>query len=109
MAYYMFLEQGGGCDYTIGCGLLFAKIDGATTMEEAKAKLRAAYDSPGYYDPNSEMHLAKMSVVEVGSIEVLDTGRIHRDFQAAKVEKDLRSQEAKDRAQYEALKQKFGG
>lgn len=32
--YYLIERQGGGCDYTIGCGLRISKLD-ATTMSEA--------------------------------------------------------------------------
>jgi len=33
--YYLIERAGGGCDYTIGCGLRISQLHNATTMDEA--------------------------------------------------------------------------
>ncbi len=47
MKFFLWLDQGGGCDYMIGCGKALYELKGAQTTEEARAMVPEALEYYG--------------------------------------------------------------
>jgi uncharacterized protein YlaN (UPF0358 family) len=54
--WFLFLSQGGGCDYTIGCGMTGIRLK-ATTEEEARAEAKEKLEYYGFNDDNKRLDL----------------------------------------------------
>lgn len=108
MKYKAYLKQKGeGCDYTIGCARTVIDLK-ANSMEEATTKLEEILTESyiDYYHKTSMIESAE--IFEVNSvinfdIEAFDTKQKEIARQAA-----IAKKEAKERAEFERLRQKFG-
>jgi hypothetical protein len=107
MQYYLVERQGGGCDYTIGCGIRITKLK-ATSKDEAM--LEASDDIGSSWKGNDEHSIDKAELLEVSeSINLAD----FLDHKAAvrksrKRIADEQAQREKDEADFERLKQRLG-
>lgn len=107
MQYYLVERQGGGCDYTIGCGIRVSKLK-ATTKDEAM--FEAAEEIGGSWKRRDECGIEKAEILEVS--EVLNLADF-LDHQAAvrasrKRIADEQAQKERDEAEFERLKQRLG-
>ncbi len=108
--FYLFEEQNGGCDYTIGCGFRLRLLE-ATTMEEAIMEVQPRYDD-GYLVSGLRV-LGEGAIDRARILEVVDevevnltaiADRLLNEKRAAEEEYKLRQEQA----EYHRLKQKFG-
>jgi hypothetical protein len=99
----LLVQQGEGCDYTVGCGVAAHALraqDVETARVEAKAHM--AYGS--YLDGHHTLE----HVVLVKDCEFLPLS-IWKSEKAAKTARDVaEAQRARDEAEFEALKRKLG-
>lgn len=105
MAFYAYLEQGCGCDYTIGCGKLLVELK-ETSFEGAQEELWGEYGCRHYL--GGEADLASIRVFQASEVRAVNLvewkTRLAEQEKAEKAARDA----AKDRAEYERLKAKFG-
>lgn len=96
MRYFLVEKQGGGCDYTIGCGLRISELPFAKSVEEAKAE--AAKKIGDNWRANYEYGIehAELLVVE-DKIDLSD----YLTKAAQKREADRKAEEAKDQEKAE--------
>jgi hypothetical protein len=98
-------NQGGGCDYTIGCGIRTERID-ATDMEAAK---RLVYDQIQEEHPSdSEMGIDTCVIFEVTDIFTVDVDSVYQKIDMEKIVLEQARKEAEEREEYKRLKAKFG-
>ena len=103
------LQQGGGCDYTIGCGVKVVSLDAtdrAGAIQEIEDLLRGDPDEGRPYA--NEQRLEGIIIYAVD-----DTITIHTEAIYAKIEKeDAERREAegkkKRKKEFERLKKEFG-
>lgn len=98
--------QDGGCDYTIGCGIRLETIEAAD--------ITAATDQTiiDIVDGKIEMGEGGMNRFEIYPIgpHVSVNASVWKTLvEAARERRRCEEQESKDRAEYERLKNKFGG
>lgn len=92
------IQKGEGCDYTIGCGKTMIILK-ASNMQEAKEQLKYIIEES--YVGESELEYCV--VFEIINTEQVDLKSIYEDLK----QKDLKSIEDLERAEYERLKNKF--
>lgn len=102
--YKAYLNQGQGCDYTIGCGLRVIDIT-ANSMEDAKQKLAETIAEEYSYD---EGRLEKAELYEVEQVFVMDLKAIYQKVADDRNAEKQREKDAKEKAEFERLKSKFG-
>jgi hypothetical protein len=105
--YWIIVRQGGGCDYTIGCGVCVGRINAKTyedAVEYAIEEYALGYQEHGQHDPD---------VVEV--LEVTKYTNMHDALivhQTNKKEQIAREKAKKikkaEKEEYERLKEKYG-
>jgi len=109
-------QDGEGCDYSIGCGIKY-KIYEASSAEEAFMVWVDDHDlnlphEPSlfkyYGDTDGEGYLKKVMVFELGDTNEHLWPEFIARRKAEIAVKQLSEKEAKERAEYEKLKQKFG-
>lgn len=112
-------QNGEGCDYTIGCGMQTVELK-STTREEALREARMIVQGTpdgdyeyGFADTmlidydhttTSRIQYAKLVQIE----EDLPVAQWHAELLAAHRRSQEESTEAKERAEYERLRNKFG-
>lgn len=111
--FYLYEEQDGGCDYTIGCGKRLRKLKAADTesaLQEAKSINTNEFgdDEPmihteGQYCPSKAWIFAVESVVEI------DIRALACERRFVKSAQQQQEREKRERAEYERLSAKFGG
>lgn len=94
------LNQSGGCDYTIGCGVEVKKID-AENIETAEKKILKILKE-GYPDIDS------LKIYEITDEKTVDLRKFYKEIEDEKESYRQRKQEENDRAEYERLVKKFG-
>ena len=113
MQFLVVRNHGGGCDYTIGCGIDYYFIN-AESMEEALEQVKAEYTRIGNSDGESIMNpgqderaLKSIFLIPVsGKVDAPIDAR-HRDcYEAIEAEKVART-EVHERAQLAALQAKY--
>jgi hypothetical protein len=102
--YKAYLNQGQGCDYTIGCGLRVIDII-ANSMDEAKQKLAQTIAEDYSYD---EGRLEKAELFEVEQVFVMDVKAIYQKVTDDRNAKKQREKDEKEKQEFERLKSKFG-
>lgn len=103
MKYKAYLTQEGeGCDYTIGCARTVIDID-APNMEDAKIKLMDIIQE----DYRGDSKLKSCDLFEINHIYSFNTKELYASFDAMDNFKKEKSQEDKDREEYERLKIRF--
>jgi hypothetical protein len=103
--YKAYLQQEGeGCDYTIGCGLRVIDIT-ANSMEEAKHKLAETIATEYSYD---EGMLYAAELYEVEQVFSMDVKAIYQKVVDDRNAEKQREKDAKEKAEFERLKSKFG-
>lgn len=105
-------QTGYGCDYTIGCGLKVEFIDApdmAAALQQAERLWYGPVDNYEGGRVHSEVQLQKLTVCEVPHVQEVNVQAARGRWQARKDAAVREAKEAKDRAQYEALKAKFEG
>jgi hypothetical protein len=114
MRYALILKQGGGCDYTIGCGTKIHWLQSAT-LEDAKMEAKNLFFPPddeeaGYYYSglHREAGVDSATLIEVTSAQELplrEWANVHLKRQA---EEKAAADTAKRQAEYQKLKKEFG-
>lgn len=104
MQYKAYLKQGGGCDYTIGCGRTVINIE-ADSFELAKTKLNLII-----MDEYSDgiMAIDSAELFEVSSVYTAPVADLIKTSKQLRESLDQEDEEKRQRAQYEELKKKFG-
>jgi len=112
MKYKLIVNQGQGCDYTIGCGIAdwdIVAVDAEAAREQAVAMLREHYlgeETPEYYRWNDEQDL--VSATLVGVVEELPLESMRSLWHAEMVQAERGKKEAAEREQLAKLKAKYG-
>lgn len=102
--YIAYLEQDGGCDYTIGCGKLVIDL-AADNMEEAIEIIKEIIESDYNYP---EAKLSSCKIFEVLDISEINVDILYGELQEKKNQKRLKEKEEKERIKYEELRKKYG-
>ncbi len=96
------LNQDGGCDYSIGCGIKIIALEAETWVEasnEAKDILREYR--------HDEHKLDSFTIYEVNETKSIPVNQIYDELDLEDQETRQAEYEAKQRLEYEALKKKF--
>lgn len=103
--YYAYFMQGGGCDYTIGCGFKLVPLVLAHDLTTAREQALSWVDE--HIDPEC---LSEIVIIE-GKASVLGYELIYEEREAEqKRQEELREQEEnerRERKEYERLKKKY--
>lgn len=102
--YKAHLDQGGGCDYTIGCGQVLIYLN-STNMEDAKKELQKIIEERYSHE---ERQLESAIIYEVSDEFELDVKDYYDQLQKERDEYNRLQREKKEREEFERLKQKFG-
>ncbi len=115
MRFYLYEEQDGGCDYTIGCGKRLRLLM-AASMEQAIIIATATNPPPGedlecdamlVTSGERTLHRARILAV-AGEYEIdLQVLACHRA--GIRRQQETAQKEAAEKAELERLKQKYGG
>ena len=107
MHYRVIIKQKGeGCDYTVGCGLATEDMDLSSDLKEAsiEANKRVEEDYDGGECCIESVHLVPLDAIHDTNYESF------RDaMQAREAAEQAAEDEEKERAEFERLKEKFGG
>lgn len=98
-------QAGEGCDYTIGCGTTYAKLK-ATEPAAADEEAKKIIEDMGCLKPLSERSLETAYIMRVE--RMLPIQKWYRDAvdEAERLERE--DHDAKDKAEYDRLRAKFG-
>jgi len=99
-----YLDQGSGCDYTIGCGKVLIELQ-SKTREDAIEEIRANH-LPHY---GSEYRLENIALYEVVSKEVLPIQRWYLEVEENERRHGKVEKERLERQTYLDLKKKYEG
>lgn len=102
-SFIAYLNQDGGCDYTIGCGKLLITIE-ADSLELAKIKLYEIIEKEYNF---SEFYLSSAEIFEVSSSEKINVKQIYKELNEKEKARIERMALEKDLAEFERLKKKF--
>ena len=106
-AYYLQLKQyGGGCDYTIGCGMRFEKLN-ANTREEALRAFLDTYGSNYHLGAKGEGQLQSAAILLVAQVDKIDLPALNRLRLDSITQEKIANTEAAEKVEYERLKAKF--
>ena len=122
MAKYLVLKKqhGEGCDYTIGCGMQYEVKEFDGSFEDAIKHffLEIAFpighsEANGFnaccrLDPEDDQQIEEIVIVPYEALTFLDTKGFWANIKKQRDEKDKATQEAKERAEFEKLKAKYG-
>jgi hypothetical protein len=101
--FFLWMKQDGkGCDYTIGCSELLVELRGATTLEEAKAKVADQLEYFGVDDKDTKLLDAKILTDAVNVMDIVGAriSRLRADREESIV--------AQKRRDLERLKKELG-
>jgi len=108
--YFAYVENEGGCDYTIGCNRDLIELQG-NSLAEAVEFLRqdiCSDKSDGLYFTTSVNELDKITILEVIASVDVDIETIKKEYQQNEQKrKDVEDTESR-RVEYERLKVEFG-
>ena len=94
------IAAGGGCDYTIGCGIWLSPLE-ATTMgeaiEESKEKVHIG-----------EQQTKEIIILETSQVRLLGAAQVIEDALRKAEERKEADREKQELAEFERLKNKFG-
>jgi spore coat polysaccharide biosynthesis protein SpsF (cytidylyltransferase family) len=96
------LEQGGGCDYTIGCGIRVEVLN-ANTLKDARQELRDSIMAGEYSEVES------INIYVVSDSQSFNIESVREEMKAAKAAAREKKELAKKKALYEELKKEFDG
>lgn len=107
--YLLVRSQNSGCDYTIGCGLAVDLLTTTETMEElvARYKADALGDNESGLYVDGEWELSGATLYEVTAKGNLPLAEWKREKQRKDDEAAQAESNAKERAEFERLRQKF--
>lgn len=103
MIYILVRNQGGGCDYTIGCGIAVTKLE-ATNDADALAEARIRILEDNFH---KESRLCNARLLKVESETALDVEGWYREEQARRDAEKQHQAEMKERTEFERLSAKF--
>lgn len=107
MKYLILLEgHGGGCDYTIGCNKKWEFIE-AGSIQDARDKVALILEDHGCEEGCSR--IAKATIIEPASISDFKISGWEADKAKERRELQERELEKREKADFERLKEKFGG
>ena len=103
--FYVYWEQDGGCDYTIACGKDLEKLPVSSVEEAVK---HAVEEHEHRFEEGSECEVVRLTILEVVGATQIDVADIKLQLFQKTVEAAHADPEAKERAEYERLRAKFG-
>lgn len=98
------VQDGEGCDYTIGCGVKVEPLK-ARTVEDARAEAQRTIMSDGYLEREDAVYKA----VLVTDHEDLPVESWKAGMKAIREAEEAEEQRAKELSELERLKRKYGG
>lgn len=98
------LNQGDGCDHTIGCGIVVVDLK-ATNYDDAMTELVLLIKED--YDPDSERELESAELYEIEKVEPINVKEIYQWMEDHKRKQQQMEKEEKDKKEFERLKAKF--
>lgn len=115
MRYFLYEEQGEGCDYTIGCGRRLREIPGVQSLADAWKKVvseeineeTGLLDDQIYVETRGERAVRLAMIFEVtNSLDInLVLLESEREYKRRQREQDFDT--IREKAEYERLKKKF--
>lgn len=102
--YIGYLNQGGGCDYTIGCGETIINIK-ADSIDEAVNKL---YEKIKESYSHEDRRLEYAQLFEVNSIVDLNLTEIYEKIDLQEKQRIAFEREQREMLEFERLKSKYG-
>ncbi len=108
MRYYLYEEQRGGCDFTIGCGRRLRLLEDAKSMEEAVA-IAEGLNSYGetMVDTEGDSAVALAKILAVADEHAIDLAALHTRRVHAEALADAAAREKAERAEFERLQKKY--
>lgn len=111
--FYLFEEQSGGCDYTIGCGFRLRELEGVTTMDEAVAMATAENvnehgDAEPMIDVDGELKIDAARILQVVAVNEINLSALFNERYHRRIALVKKEREQKERKAYEELKKKYG-
>lgn len=103
--YKAYLNQGGGCDHTIGCGIVVVDLE-ATNYDDAMTELVLLIKED--YNPDSERDLESAELYEIEKVEDINVKEIYQWMEDQEERQQLIDKEVMDKVEFERLKSKFG-
>lgn len=103
MSFYAYLQQNGGCDYTIGCGNLLITLK-AQSLPEAAIELNQRIKDDGYI---GEQQLSKILLIEGNSVNI-DVHSIYDKIEKERQDEVTKKKEEHEKQEFERLRKKFG-
>lgn len=103
--FYAYWEQGGGCDYTIGCGVQLEKLPGSELQEATR---HAIDDHPNRFEEGSDDEVVALTILEVVDATKIDVADIKLQMFQRAVADAAQKTENEERAEFERLRAKFG-
>ncbi len=110
MRFFVWFNQGGGCDYTIGCGQRLVPLpDTIKTVEEAKVEVfREEGSQPYHRYYYSGSDIEKVVIYGVVSEHEVNLDKIENDKATKELIEKLILEEATEKAEFERLKKRYG-
>lgn len=102
--YIAILTQGGGCDYTIGCGVKVKTLR-ASSMEEAQVEVERLVED---YGGGSECRVDGATLYTVTRSCACDTQAIYEKVRAKQKAEEDADLEDEERAEFDRLSKKYG-
>ena len=101
----IYTQDGEGCDYSIGCGVLIEEIE-AVDLDDAEQQIRVSlFDSGGM--EHSECRMKSVLFVQANLLSTFDVARWREASEAADCQKEQHAIEQAERAEFARLKRKF--
>ena len=98
LRYFLFLNQGGGCDYTIACGEKLVSLE-AETMEQAKEEVKEKLEYYGF----DRLESAELIVGHIA-----DMSHVIQELKQEEEQAERESQLDEKRKQLAKLKKELG-
>ena len=96
------VQNGEGCDYTIGCGLQVVQLS-ADNLEDAKQELKEIIKEQ-YFD---DQELESAVIYEVSNAHDVDLDAIYNNMNDDAQSEEVERQRISDFEEYQRLKKKF--
>lgn len=109
MQYFLYEEQGEGCDYTIGCGQRLREIPDVSNMDEALSLVSTLDTSSDWClcSDNKEFELKRAQLLEVADVKEINLQRLQVARDAVRKQEEQQRVVSQEKTEYERLKKKF--
>ena len=101
--YKAYLNQGQGCDYTIGCGQKLIDLK-ATSLDEAQAEVFSLLKEAYSYE---EWRMESVEVLQVQEVFPIAVEYFYNILDSNERKREMLKREQKEKEEFERLKAKF--